>query len=545
MHRSSLPFIVAILLVFGLSLSAQNPPSPQQVQMTAEKWRADLKFMAAEIERVHKNAFHKVSRDEFYSAVNALDAKIPSLENHQVAVEIMRLVAMIGDGHTGVRWGSLAANGVLPVIFYPFEDGIYVRRIAPEHSSALGSKLIKIGDRPVQDAIQILTPYMWLDNEMGIKSALPWYLATPRILHAVGLSASKESAKFTVLKDGRETVIEPKQTGSLGDLQNPPAAWLDARKADVKVPLWLKEPRNNFWFEIVPETKTLYVQFNAVQNKPEETVEAFFNKVFDTAEKQPVERLVIDLRHNGGGNNYLNRPITIGAIRSRLNVKGKFFVITSRETFSAAQNTVNDLEKYTNAIFVGEPTGASPNHYGDARPIILPNSQIRLQASELWWQDKDPRDTRKWTAPAVAADLTFEHYRDGRDPAMEAILAYKPAQSMREIIAEARAKNDVAGLISKYKLFKANPAHKYEDTMTPLNQVGHFLLGANQADSAMEIFKINAADNPDSAVVYQSLADGYAIKGDKTAALENYKKAVKINPKLTASVEAIKRLSSN
>jgi len=544
MNKYRFVFVVLFVLLFGVPASAQtHAPAGSAPQLNAEKWREDLRFMAAEIEKMHKNAFHSVSRDEFYREVNALEQRIGSLEDHQVVVEMMRIVALVGDGHTGLRWGAnLAAAGVLPVRFYYFEDGIFVRNAMPEQKDLLGAKLAAVNGIPVDKAVEKLRPYIWRDNEMGFRSTAPIYLSVPPILHTVGLSDSKNTAKFTLLKDGAERVVELKPTAKLSGLWDPPAEWLSARGSNAPVPHWQRQPDNKFWFEILPDSKTAYIQYNEVQNKPDETIEAFFPKAFEAAEKQGAERLVIDLRRNGGGNNYLNLPITIAAIKSKFNVRGKFFVIIGRETFSAAQNAVNDLEKYTQAIFVGEPTGASPNHYGDARPIVLPNSQVRLQASTLWWQDKDPRDTRAWKAPHIAADLTFADYRNGRDPALEAILKYKPKQSLRDIVNEARAKMDVAGFITKYKEFKADPEHKYEDTLAVLNQVGHFLLGQKLNNEALSLFKMNAAENPNSAIVYQSLGDAYAIIGDKPAAISNYKKALGIDPKLGPAAAALKVL---
>ncbi|HCA56508.1 MAG TPA: hypothetical protein DEP46_00840, partial [Blastocatellia bacterium] len=99
--------------------------------MTAEKWREDLRFFTSEMERTHKNAFNAVSRGQFQAAVEELDKQIPTLEGHQIVAGLMRLTAMIGDGHTGFRWGPMAAEGVLPVGFDWFEDGIFVRRVAP------------------------------------------------------------------------------------------------------------------------------------------------------------------------------------------------------------------------------------------------------------------------------------------------------------------------------------------------------------------------------------------------------------------------------
>ncbi len=540
-------FVFALVAFFVLSPAAfpqgHTPPAVAAVQMTPDKWREDLRFLAAEIARTHKNAFHAISREEFAKNVAALDARIPTMEDHQIVVEMMRLVASVGDGHTGVRWGMLASTGMLPVNFYVYDDGVFVQRAATEYANIVGGKVTKVGGVPTDEAIAKLTPYIWRDNEMGIKSAVPWYFASPKILHAVGLSGSKDVAEYTIAKDGREVKVQIKPTGKLDDQFQPPVEWAVARPASAPVPHYLKERHNNFRFENLESGKTFYIQFNAVQNKPDETVEAFFNRAYEAAEKSTAERLVLDLRQNGGGNNYLNLPVIIGAIKSRLNVRGKFFVIIGRETFSAAMNTVNDLEKYTNATFVGEPTGASPNHYGDARNMTLLNSKLIVRASTLWWQDMDERDRRKWKAPDVAADLTSRAYKEGRDPAMEAIANYKPAQSLEAIIAEQRVKQDLTVFSLKVREFKANPAHKYAEIEGRLNDIGYFLLGRNQIDDAISVFKLNVELYPSSANTYDSLGEAYLRKGDRANALSNYKKALEIDPKMETAREAVRNLS--
>ncbi|QDZ06293.1 hypothetical protein FPZ24_01405 [Sphingomonas panacisoli] len=82
------------------------PPAPASAAavptLTAEQWRADLRFMAAELERRHANVFHAVSRQAFTAAVADLDARIPSLQRNEIIVGMMRIAAMVGDGHTRV-----------------------------------------------------------------------------------------------------------------------------------------------------------------------------------------------------------------------------------------------------------------------------------------------------------------------------------------------------------------------------------------------------------------------------------------------------------
>lgn len=540
------------LIAFAFVLAGPQTTISQPVahsglpQMTAEKWREDLRFLAAEMPRVHKNLFHKISKDDFEKAVAHLDARIPSLADHEVGIEIMKLVAMVGDGHTGVYSAPITSpNGVYPVRFYLYEDGLFVQRAAPEFKNIIGGKVIRIGDVSATEAIERVSSIVWHDNEMGIKNAGPFFLSSPQVLHALKISSSLEKVSLTVSVDGNERTADLRPTAKREDILIASTVLVDSYALNTTKPLWMKDPANNFWYEYLPGLKILYVQFNAVQNKPDETVEAFFKRVFEYAEKNPVEKLVFDLRTNGGGNNYLNLPITIGSIKSRLNLPGKFFVIIGRETFSAAQNTVNELEKYTNAVFVGEPTAANPNHFGDARPITLPNSMLVIQASTLWWQDMDERDRRRWKAPDVAAEMTSKLYRAGRDPAMEAIINYRTEQNLNEIVEEQRAKQNVPEFIKKYRAFKSNPAHKYAQTEATINRVGYFLLNANRTDDAIEIFKLNVEAYPQSANVYDSLAEAYEKKGDKQKALENYHKALSVDPNFRSSAEAVKRLNAN
>jgi tetratricopeptide (TPR) repeat protein len=62
-------------------------------------------------------------------------------------------------------------------------------------------------------------------------------------------------------------------------------------------------------------------------------------------------------------------------------------------------------------------------------------------------------------------------------------------------------------------------------TEADINQYGYQLLGAGKTDEAIEIFKKNVKDHPDSWNVYDSLGEAYEKKGDKKLAVENYRKA--------------------
>lgn len=72
-----------------------------------------------------------------------------------------------------------------------------------------------------------------------------------------------------------------------------------------------------------------------------------------------------------------------------------------------------------------------------------------------------------------------------------------------------------------------------------VDQRGQWLLMADRVDTAIEFFKLNVSNYPESHRVHSSLGAAYAAKGEKSLAIECYQRAVALNPK---SQDAMKRL---
>jgi hypothetical protein len=86
-----------MLLLITLSSCGSQQVS---TQVSSDAWREDLRYLARELPNQHANAFHTVSRETFAGEVARLDAGIPSMNGDEVLVGFMRVVALIGDGHT-------------------------------------------------------------------------------------------------------------------------------------------------------------------------------------------------------------------------------------------------------------------------------------------------------------------------------------------------------------------------------------------------------------------------------------------------------------
>ncbi|MDP8908527.1 MAG: hypothetical protein M3N47_05285, partial [Chloroflexota bacterium] len=359
--------------------------------------REDLDHLANGLRREHRNLYHCVSREAFDAAVRTLDGRIPSLADHEAVVALARLVAMIGDGHTVLRLSEVRGFSRYPIVLERFGDGLFVRAISGELALAAGARLMAIEDVPADEAYAAVRSLVSRDNEMGVAAGVPALLAVPEVLHAIRVVARLEHATFTVqLRDGDVTTL------TLNALPAHPQNLIDARDAaEAPTPLWLRRPTEN-WYERIPATDALYVGYNTVRDTEDRPLRRFFDEIFEVIAATGTDRLILDLRQNHGGNNALNLPLVHGLIRcDRVNRWGGLFALIGRRTFSAAMNLAVDLERHTRVLFVGEPTGASPNHYGENGAIDLPHSGLHVSVSTLWWQYSHPLDDRPWIAPDI------------------------------------------------------------------------------------------------------------------------------------------------
>lgn len=394
-----------------------------------EGWRADLAVLAQEVRR-RSPARHEVST-EFAAAVAALHQAIPGLTDAGVVVEMWRLLRMLGDGHAKLNFGSAHPHWLrsLPVCGYLFAEGLFVTEAHPDYADLLGAEVLAYDGRPVPEVLAALDPVLTRDNEYGPMAAAPRWLRRSVFLHELGVADDPDKVTVTVrLAGGTVTDV------TLRAREETPR-WLNVRKAPADwpwlpetlpepLPAYLRAAETPYWFADYPEAALLYCQFNGVSDRPDEPLSDFYPRLFRHLEERDLRRLVIDLRWNPGGNTFKALPLVHHVIRNdRINQAGNLFVIIGRGTFSAAQNTATLLNRHTHAIFVGEPTGSSPNFVGETAPFRLPYSGLEANVSDLYWQTSWPLDYRTAIAPDVYAPPTFEAFRVNQDPAMAAILA--------------------------------------------------------------------------------------------------------------------------
>lgn len=181
-----------------------------------------------------------------------------------------------------------------------------------------------------------------------------------------------------------------------------------------QVPAYVKRRNTSLWATTLASGRIYYLAYNEVTGNTFPAGE----RLLKAAKKKKLRAVVVDMRNNGGGDNQTYHPL-VNAIRQVGRTK-RVVVLISRVTFSAAENFITELELVTKPVFVGEPSGGSPNLYGDSAATQLPATGIVLHVARIYWELSSPDDERLAIDPQVRVPLTAAAFFAGRDPVLAA-----------------------------------------------------------------------------------------------------------------------------
>jgi len=405
------------------------PPLARAPKDRQDGWRRDLDFLLWQADRIGAAPYRLHPRSWFEQSFAALVASVPSRTDAELTYALATLLTGFGDAHSGLQ-GSALLGQSLPLQFSSFEDGYFVTAADPAYASLVGAQVLGVGGHPIAEVEAAIARTVGRDNEgRWIQVQVANRLRYPGLLFAAGLLPALDSAPLRLRAlDGRETTIAVAADRRFPDIWNmkpaPPGWTTIAQALPGPDPLYLRHPEKNYWLEPLPDGRSLYFGFNTIRDDPQESLAAFAARLETYVNAHNVDRLVIDLRWNNGGNTQLYTPLLAALLRlDRIDRRGRLIVLIGRKTISAGQNFAAELQRFTPATFAGEPTASSPNFVGEDDPFVLPYSKLMVNVSTLAWQMSLPQDRRTWIAPFLYLPPTFEALRRKQDPLLDAILS--------------------------------------------------------------------------------------------------------------------------
>ncbi|HEY6136787.1 MAG TPA: tetratricopeptide repeat protein [Thermoanaerobaculia bacterium] len=466
-----------------------------------------------QIEAKHPMPFRRVGREQFHAAMDkAGDDRMA----------MMRAVAMLRDGHTALlpdfdRW--------FPIRFYALTDGLFVTAVDKRFPHLAGAKVLRIGNRTAEEAMRDAESMFASDNEFRAKEA-------------AALLSSAQIAKLDVLpldvqlRDGTTAHVDiPSFQGRAGfdwiqwgEMYGPPGTEL-VTAFEKDPPLHLKS-RQAYWFTALD--RAVYVQINAMADRSKVTPETFVQfveRLFAYVDLHPVEKLIFDIRYNGGGNGRLIRPI-VHALIKREDRGLRLYVISGRKTFSAGLGLLIALRQETNAILAGEPPGAAMNAAGDPDTVALEG--VHLSVSTNYFVGAKFRDDSAFIPVQIPAPFSSADYFGGRDPALEAILAPDAVTILDAL--STRGGAAAKALYERRKaLYGALPWWEPFERIA-MNGAGLTLLEQGKTTDAVAALEMNVDRYPNTWETWDSLAEALMAAKENARAIAAYERALALNP---------------
>lgn len=255
----------------------------------------------------------------------------------------------------------------------------------------------------------------------------------------------------------------------------------------------------------------------------EETATATMNFLSNTS------AIIIDLRTNGGGvpsmmqllsSYFFESPVLLSDFYERktdaktqlysfAKVAGKrstnkpIYILTSRQTFSAAEAFAYTLKHLDKAVVVGEITA------GGANRTKRINLNDKFTISVPYIKSIHPITKTNWEGKGVQPNIETNE---------KEAFVYAYIDAINKTVKS--NKNDF------------------------LNKIGYAFLKEKSVDDAIIVFQENVKISPNNANVWDSLGEAYFINGDKENALKSYRKALALDPNSEAAKSMIRKLET-
>ena len=323
-----------------------------------------------------------------------------------------------------------------------------------------------VGGVPIAEAIRRTSAIISQDTFTGARQLVPFYLAMPDVLQALGLSAPRRGHSDLVRGGKRWTARVPAgKSRSLAARHRHRASYagrLD-RHRTAPLPLWLQAPLDYHRLVPLPDRHALYV--TAEYGHGHRQGDAWRVSASESSIRSGClnpRAVILDLRLDQGGNGDLRNGLIADLIRRRTTILS--FLSCVAGDLLASEFILEDLDRLTDAVFIGEPASSRPISYGDAYQSKLPNSGIAVRTSIRYWQSaRTPavHPDRRRHAIQVRGLCRWSRSRVGGG----AFLSFWPRPSgLARQAADRRAGcgNEAA------KAYVDDPAHRYRDVQFEL-----------------------------------------------------------------------------
>ena len=364
--------------------------------------------------------FDAEARKHFIAQINALIPSIPELTDAQIVYEMQRIVASLGDSHSGVDMGFRDFFPIeFDVIYENGEPSFYAVRVLQGHEELLLGKLTAINGVATEEVISRLAPYIPHENPYWLVYRLSHLIMTQLTsLQQVGVvNAGENSAVFSLETDSgiMDVTLEALPSGEYST-----APWV----SHPMLTAFAYSTREDlYWHELLNNGRSLYIRFSAMDEDPEYSLNSFLGDVkkIIRESKEPLQ-IILDFRGNSGG--WVMAPETQSLVAGIIPYPAhSTYILIDSGSFSAGVGMPWRLSvAIPGAQLIGSPSGQGPNHFSNPVTATLPNHGYPILSATIHHRNTDG-PSENAIQPDVTVYQTLEDYRECKDTVLEYVFS--------------------------------------------------------------------------------------------------------------------------
>jgi hypothetical protein len=318
---------MVLILVIFTGCSSNQATESNKLNVTIENaenlnsYQRDFIYLLKVLEDSHPNIYENFHKNDFDREKEKFLEEFGNMnDNTDYQIKLQQFVSRIGDAHTNIIMNFLFDSPVkYPVHFLWIKENLYITDLDKKLSDKwIGSQVLKIDKYSTKECTKRCGSIISAENEIWKKTQLTNYFRNPDFLTLMKISESADSLCLTILINNKEEEITLYPQKKVKWKNSIPEHEITAKRY---------KPHS---YKILKNEKTCYYQFNSFidrqtsksyvkrminwymrplvnliisNNYP--NYNKFLDEMFKTMSKNDVEKIIVDLRYNGGGNSIL------------------------------------------------------------------------------------------------------------------------------------------------------------------------------------------------------------------------------------------------
>lgn len=372
------------------------------------KYINDIYNLVSILEEKHLDCYFDSSREEMEKYIFEVLSKYKledDIDFYYVGNLIIKKLFNKYDSHTKLIFKN--SNSNFPIRLKYIDGKLYIVKTDIQNENLKYSQILKINDININKLIkevEMIIPYSTKGFlEMQIEST---FYNSLKIKSLPSFDNSTKTFKYTIIKDNKEQDV-----------------FLEINDINFN-------ENNNYTFDILDEI--MVIHYTSCVENYENQMAHFVEKIKEESEKNNIEKYIMDIRGNVGGNSEIIKPLLLYLCDK------KIITLVDKYVFSGGRFALIDLINIGSKT-VGTGIGTSINCFGNISRYEIGNFILPISNKYFYYKDgricninrkddflkfKKNSENRNYFIPIIFSpdyiiENKIEDYKNNRDRVLE------------------------------------------------------------------------------------------------------------------------------